>query len=48
MGIDETATADEVERQRAAFDERTLAELADHGRLEGVAQGEAFKLIDDL
>ena len=38
----------EVERQRAAFDERTLAKLAEHGRLEGVAQGEAFKLIDDL
>jgi len=48
MGIDETATAGEVERKRAAFDERTLVGLIEHGALEGVAQGEAFKLIDDL
>ncbi len=48
MGIDEAADASEVDAQRRAFDERTLAGLADHGRLEGVAQGEAFKLIDEL
>jgi LmbE family N-acetylglucosaminyl deacetylase len=46
MGIDESAT--DVERQRATFDERTLASLTKHGKLEGLAQGEAFKLIDDL
>ncbi len=48
MGIDASADAAEGGRQRTAFDERTLARLADHGRLEGVAQGEAFKLMDDL
>ena len=48
MGIDQTATGSEVDDQRRAFDERTLAQLADHGRLEGVDQGEAFKLIDEL
>jgi LmbE family N-acetylglucosaminyl deacetylase len=48
MGIDHTAGPSEVERQRRAFDERTLAKLTEHGRIEGVAQGEAFKLIDDL
>jgi LmbE family N-acetylglucosaminyl deacetylase len=48
MGIDQTAGIAEVEAQRKAFDEDTLAKLADHGRLEGVAQGEAFKLIADL
>ena len=48
MGIDITATVDDVERQRAAFDSRTLSGLTEHGQLEGVAQGEAFKLIDDL
>jgi LmbE family N-acetylglucosaminyl deacetylase len=48
MGIDASADVAEADRQRQAFDERTLATLAEHGRLEGVAQGEAFKLIDDL
>lgn len=48
MGIDEAADPSEVDAQRRAFDERTLAGLADHGRLAGVAQGEAFKLIDEL
>ncbi len=48
MGIDESATADEAERQRKAFDEQIFGELEEHGRLEGVAQGEAFKLIDEL
>jgi LmbE family N-acetylglucosaminyl deacetylase len=48
MGIDLDASVGEVERQRAAFDEQTLAVLAEHGALEGIAQGEAFKLLDDL
>jgi LmbE family N-acetylglucosaminyl deacetylase len=48
MDIDEAASADEVERQRQAFDERTRAGLAEHGALADVAQGEAFKLLDDL
>jgi LmbE family N-acetylglucosaminyl deacetylase len=48
MGIDEGAGPGEVDEQRRAFDDRTLTELAEHGRLEGVAQGEAFKLIADL
>jgi LmbE family N-acetylglucosaminyl deacetylase len=48
MGIDQTGTLSEVEAQRRAFDERTLAQLAEHGRLVGVVEGEAFKLIDDL
>lgn len=46
MGIDESAG--DVERQRAAFDQRILAGLTEHGKLESVAEGEAFKLIDDL
>ena len=48
MGIDTTADAAEVDRQRKAFDEKTLARLEEHGLLEGVAQGEAFKLISEL
>jgi LmbE family N-acetylglucosaminyl deacetylase len=48
MGIDGAATADEVDRQRKAFDEQILHELEEHGRLEGVPQGEAFKLIAEL
>ncbi len=48
MGIDASARISEVERQRAAFDERIRAELADHGARAGVAQGEAFKRIDDV
>jgi len=48
MGIDPDASVHEVERQRQAFDDRTLARLADHGALEGVAQGESFKLMADL
>ena len=46
MGIDEGAG--DADRQRADFDARTLDGLVDHGRLESVAQGEAFKLISDL
>jgi len=48
MGIDEGAGVREIERQRQAFDDRTLAGLAAHGAFAGVAQGEAFKLIADL
>jgi LmbE family N-acetylglucosaminyl deacetylase len=48
MHIDEQATPTEVEQQRQAFEERVLAGLAHHGAAEGVAQGEAFKLIDRL
>jgi LmbE family N-acetylglucosaminyl deacetylase len=48
MGIDESASLHDVERQRQAFDDRILAALADHGTQAGVAQGEAFKLLTDL
>jgi LmbE family N-acetylglucosaminyl deacetylase len=48
MHIDQDATVHEVERQRQAFDDRVLAGLAEHGALEGVPQGEAFKLMADL
>jgi LmbE family N-acetylglucosaminyl deacetylase len=48
MHIDATANAAEVVRQRKAFDERVCAKLKDHGALESVPEGEAFKLIDQL
>jgi LmbE family N-acetylglucosaminyl deacetylase len=48
MGIDLDAAPDEVERQRAAFDQRIRERLARDGALAGVAEGEAYKLIDDL
>jgi LmbE family N-acetylglucosaminyl deacetylase len=48
MGIDQHATVSDVDQQRAAFDQRTLDLLAERGVLEGVAQGEAFKLMADL
>jgi LmbE family N-acetylglucosaminyl deacetylase len=48
MGIDAAADPAEVARQSQAFDERIRARLAEHGALEGVAQGEAFKRITDL
>lgn len=48
MGIDHQADADAVERQRHAFDDRIRAHLAERGALEGVAEGESFKLIDHL
>ena len=48
MGIDGSAAPGEVERQRQGFDQRTLDQLGEHGQLEGVAQGEAFKLLADL
>jgi LmbE family N-acetylglucosaminyl deacetylase len=45
MGIDVGASSAEVERQTQAFDERVRARLAEHGQQEGVALGEAFKLL---
>jgi LmbE family N-acetylglucosaminyl deacetylase len=48
MGIDRSVEADEVEAQRRAFDDGIRAELAELGRPEGVAEGEAFRLIRDL
>jgi len=48
MHIDEAGGAGEADRQRKAFEEQVLLELEEHGRLEGVAAGEAFKLIDEL
>ena len=48
MGIDQDASAGEVERQRQAFDDAIVARLGDHGQPEGATHGEAFKLIADL
>ena len=48
MHIDEDAGPDEHAAQRARFHERIRTELAEHGALEDVAEGEAFKLIRDL
>jgi hypothetical protein len=48
MHIDPSAGATEADAQRQAFDDRTRAKLTRHGALEGVAEGEAFKLISDL
>jgi hypothetical protein len=48
MHIDQGGDPAEAARQSQAFDDRMLAELADHGALAGVAQGEAFKLLADL
>jgi LmbE family N-acetylglucosaminyl deacetylase len=48
MHIDPSASAAEADAQRRTFDERTRAKLARHGALEGVAEGEAFKLISRL
>jgi LmbE family N-acetylglucosaminyl deacetylase len=44
MGIDVGDTG----AQAAAFGERVLARLAEHGALAGLPQGEAFKAISDL
>jgi len=46
MGIDETASATDVERQRAAFDERIRVRLAEHGAPAGHPVGEAFKRME--
>lgn len=48
MHIDHGADPAATEAQRQAFDDRTRAKLAHHGALEGVAEGEAFKLITRL
>ena len=48
MGIDHAADAEEVERQRRAFDDRIRQRLAERGALEGIAEGESFKLMDHL
>ena len=48
MHIDHGADPGEVARQRQAFDDRTLARLAEHGADAGVAQGERFKLLAQL
>lgn len=46
MGIGDDAGR--VRDERAAFEQRILDELADAGQVEGLAQAEAFKRIDDL
>lgn len=48
MHIDEGADPGEIEAQRRAFDDRIRAKLAAHGTLQGIAEGEAFKLIAEL
>lgn len=48
MGIDLGAPPDEVAAQTAAFDQSIRDGLARAGALAGVAEGEAYKLIDDL
>ena len=48
MGIDQHASVTEIDQQRSAFDQRTLDRLAERGALEGVAQGESFKVMADL
>jgi len=48
MHIDEGAPREEAAAQRRAFDDRIRARLAQHGEREGVAEGEAFKLIAEL
>ena len=48
MHIDPGAGISELERQRTAFDDRVRGRLADHGSLQGVDLGEAFKRIADL
>jgi LmbE family N-acetylglucosaminyl deacetylase len=48
MGIDPATSISEMERQRTRFDDRIRQRLAEHGRAEGVAAGEAFKVIADL
>ena len=45
MGIDVDAPPADVARQTQAFDDRIRARLAEHGQREGVAFGEAFKLL---
>ncbi|MDP1819731.1 MAG: PIG-L family deacetylase [Acidimicrobiales bacterium] len=48
MHIDQRADPAEAARQSAAFEERIRSELVEHGAREGVAEGEAFKLLTEL
>lgn len=48
MHIDPADPPEETARQRQAFDDRTRAKLAAHGGLQGIAEGEAYKLITNL
>ncbi|MGQ0830954.1 MAG: PIG-L deacetylase family protein [Microthrixaceae bacterium] len=48
MHIDQGASPDEIDAQRQAFDDRVRAKLAAHGEREGVAEGEAYKLLNRL
>jgi LmbE family N-acetylglucosaminyl deacetylase len=48
MHIEPDATPEEAARQRQVFEDRIRTELADAGRPSGLAEGEAFKRIDDL
>jgi LmbE family N-acetylglucosaminyl deacetylase len=48
MGIDEAAGAEVAAEQRAAFEALVRQRLAERGALEGIAQGESFKRMDDL
>jgi LmbE family N-acetylglucosaminyl deacetylase len=48
MHIDLAAGAAEVSEMRASFDARVRQKLNEHGAREGVAMGEAFKLITQL
>ena len=45
---DEGASPEEAQRQSDAFDQRVRDRLAARGALEGIAEGESFKLMDDL
>ena len=48
MHIDEGAGPEAAAAQSLAFDHKIRTRLAEQGALEGVAEGEAFKLISDL
>jgi LmbE family N-acetylglucosaminyl deacetylase len=48
MGIDEDAGPEVAAEQRRAFEQLVRDRLAERGALEGVAQGESFKRMDDL
>jgi LmbE family N-acetylglucosaminyl deacetylase len=48
MHVDEGASAEEVARQRQAFEDRIRGELADAGGPAGFTEAEAFKRIVDL
>ena len=48
MHIDESAGPQAEAEQSRAFDQKIRSKLAEQGALEGVAEGEAFKLISEL